>query len=173
MDLFTVGKIINTHGIHGEVKVSVETDFPEQRFVVNNKLYLAKEDRLNPIEVEINSVRKHKGFFLLSFKNLLDINLVEKYKNYYLYITQDEQHELSDGQYYYRQIIGLKVIDENEHYLGTIKEIMSPGANDVWIVEKPNKAELLLPVIDDVIKSVDLDKQEVHIEMMDGLDDED
>ena len=49
---------------------------------------------------------------------------------------------------------------------------MSPGANDVWIVEKPNKAELLLPVIDDVIKSVDLDKQEVHIEMMDGLDDE-
>ena len=99
--------------------------------------------------------------------------LIEKYKNYYLYITQDEQHELPDGQYYYRQIIGLKVIDENEHYLGTIKEIMSPGANDVWIVEKPNKAELLLPVIDDVIKSVDLDKQEVHIEMMDGLDDED
>ena len=74
-------------------------------------------------------------------------------------------------RYYYHQIIGLDVVDENGNSLGEIKEILSPGANDVWVVKRKQKNDLLLPVIDEVIKDVDLAAGKVHVELLEGLDD--
>ncbi len=62
-------------------------------------------------------------------------------------------------------------MDENGNTLGKIKEILSPGANDVWVVKRKQKNDLLLPVIDDVIKDVDLAAGKVHVELLEGLDD--
>ena len=85
-------------------------------------------------------------------------------------VSADDQQPLDDGQYYYHQIIGLDVETTDGQKLGKIKEILSPGANDVWVVERPEKRDLLLPVIDDVIKKVDLDQQLVIVELMEGLE---
>ncbi|MFU1850434.1 ribosome maturation factor RimM, partial [Enterococcus faecium] len=80
----------------------------------------------------------------------------------------------TENEYYYHEIIGLTVIDEQARELGKIKEILSPGANDVWVVQRKGKKDALIPYIESVVKQIDLDKGEVHIEIPEGLlDDED
>ena len=98
------------------------------------------------------------------------INDVEQFRDHKLMVSADDQQPLDYGQYYYHQIIGLDVETTDGRHLGKIKEILSPGANDVWVVERPEKRDLLLPVIDDVVKNVDLDKNLVTVELMEGLE---
>ncbi|KRM13106.1 ribosome maturation factor RimM [Paucilactobacillus suebicus] len=167
MKYYNVGKIVNTHGIRGEVKVVSTTDFPDERFKVGNTLYIEDAD---PIKVTVKSARMQKNFFLVTFKEFNDINQIEKFKTHQLMVSEDDQQDLEDGKYYHHQIIGLGVQTLDGKKLGTIKEILSPGANDVWVVKRPKKSDLLLPVIDDVIKKVDLDNQTVFVELMEGLE---
>lgn len=167
MKYYNVGKIVNTHGIRGEVKVVVITDFPEERFKVGNQLFI---DQQPPLKVKINSVRQHKGFILLTFDGFTNINQVEQFKGQQLMVSEEDIHPLDDGQYYYHEIIGLTVITDDGRELGKIKEILSPGANDVWVVKRPKQSDLLLPVIDDVVKKVDLDHHQVTVELMEGLE---
>lgn len=171
MEFYQVGKIVNTHGIRGEVKVIATTDFPKERFKPGNKLYAFKPDATDGVELTVAKSRRHKQFFMLTFEGLDNINLVEKFKGDDLKISEDQQEELDDGSYYYHQIIGLDVVDEDGEVLGKIKEILSPGANDVWVVSRKGKKDLLLPVIDDVVKKVDLEAKQVVVELLDGLDD--
>ena len=88
MALYKVGTIVNTHGIRGEVRVIATTDFPEERFAKGNKLII---DGKSPVEVEIATVRNHKQFVLLSFKDLQNINLVEQYKTHDLMVPEEAQ----------------------------------------------------------------------------------
>lgn len=168
MNYFHVGKIVNTHGIKGEVKVVPITDFADERFQVGNDLAIEKNGEYVPVTVE--SARPHKGMELIKFQGLDNINDVQTFRNCYLDVSEDQQDDLADGQYYYRQIIGLDVVTSDGRRLGQIKEILSPGANDVWVVQRPGKDDLLLPVIKDVIKKVDLDNHQVLVELMEGLE---
>ena len=171
MAFYTIGKIVNTQGLKGELRVISSTDFPKSRFKVGSQVYVtAQTPGAHQEKLTIASSRPHKSFILITFTGMNDINLVEKYKGADLYVTEDQQQKLPEGQYYYREIIGLHVIDEHQQDLGTISEIMAPGANDVWVVKRQGKSDLLLPVIDQVVKDVDIDNGVVHIEMMAGLD---
>lgn len=170
MKYFAVGKIINTHGIQGEVKILAVTDFAMQRFQPNNTLYVKQNNQLQPLK--IRTVRRFKQFYLLRFFEYADLTSVEKLKNCQLLVDEAQQTALSQGNFYYHQIIGLTVVDQQGKQIGKIKEILSPGANDVWVVERTNNKELLLPAIKQVIKKVDLDQQQVEVELMDGLDEE-
>lgn len=171
MEFYQVGKIVNTHGIRGEVKVIATTDFPKQRFKIGNKLYIFKENAQTGLEVTVKSSRRHKQFIMLKFEGYDNISEVEGFKGSDLKVSAEQLEELEDGAYYYHQIIGLKVKDLAGETLGEIKEIMSPGANDVWVVKRAGKKDLLLPVIDDVVKEVDLKQGQVIVELLDGLDD--
>ncbi|MCH5461460.1 ribosome maturation factor RimM [Lactobacillus sp. LC28-10] len=171
---YKVGTIVNTHGIRGELRVVATTDFPEQRFKKGSQLALFKSDHdSKPVgTITINSSRQHKGFILITLAGYDNINDVLKYKGMVLKIAEENltDDDLEDGQYYYHQIIGLKVLTEDGEELGTIKEIMAPGANDVWVVARPEKDDLLLPVIDQVVKKVDLAAGQVTVELMEGLE---
>ncbi len=169
MQYYNVGKIVNTHGIRGEVRVIATTDFPKERFQNGAVLYL-KQSAGEPLRLEVAGARQHKGMWLIKFKDYDNINDVQNFRDHELMVTEDEQQPLEEGQYYYHQIIGLTVKTLEGRELGTIKEILSPGANDVWVVERKGQSDLLLPVIDDVIKNVDLDKGEVDVELMEGLE---
>lgn len=171
MNYYTVGKIVNTHGIRGEVKVIATTDFVDERFVVGNKLYLFLPKQATPLELVIKTHRSHKQFEMLSFEGYDNINLVEKFKQCELKISEDQQAALDDDEYYYHQIIGLKVLDEQHQEIGSIKEILSPGANDVWVVKRNGQKDLLLPAIKDVIKEIDVINGFVIVEVLEGLDD--
>lgn len=168
MEFYNVGKIVNTHGIRGEVRVMATTDFIKERFAPEKKLYLQTAGE--PLELTVEKARQHKGFVLVKFVGYDNINDVEKFRDHELLVSGEDQQPLEDGQYYYRQIIGLTVKTVDGEELGKIEEIMSPGANDVWVVDRPGKDELLLPVIDDVVKKVDLANQQVIVELMEGLE---
>lgn len=167
MKFYNVGKIVNTHGIRGEVRVIPTTDFVNERFAKGAKLYL---ESIGDEPLEIESARPHKGSILVKFVGYDNINDVEKFRNQELRVSEEDQQPLEEGTYYYHQIIGLTVKTIDGRELGTIKEILSPGANDVWVVQRPHKADLLLPKIDDVIKNVDLDNGVVEVELLEGLE---
>lgn len=169
MELYTVGKIVNTHGIRGEVKVLATTDFVDQRFQDDATLYLVKKNQA-PLELTVEHARVHKGMVLVKFKQFNNINEVQYFREAELKVADQDQDELEEGQYYYHQIIGLTVETGDGRKLGTIKEILAPGANDVWVVQRPNQRDLLLPVIDDVVKEVDLENNKVIVELLEGLE---
>lgn len=167
MNYYKIGTIVNTHGLKGELKILSVTDFPELRYKKGKQLYIVTKEK--NIAVTIKSAKVQKNMYMIVFNGLEDINLVEKYKGFDLVVSEDEQQGLEKDEYYYREIIGLTVETIEGEALGTIKEIMSPGANDVWVVNRKGQDDLLLPVIDDVIKKVDLENQKVTIELMEGL----
>lgn len=171
---YKVGKIVNTHGIRGELRVVATTDFPEQRFKKGSQLAVFKQESdTKPVQtITIASSRKHKGFVLITLSGFDDINAVLPFKGMTLKVADDQlsDDDLDDGQYYYHQIIGLNVVTENGDEIGKIKEIMAPGANDVWVVKRPEQDDLLLPVIDQVVKKIDLEAGHVIVELMEGLE---
>lgn len=168
MDFYKVGTMVNTHGIRGEVRVIATTDFPEERFQKGNQLFIDNNDKT---AVEIATVRNHKQFILVSFKGMQNINDVEKYKGMDLLVADADLQDLEDGEFYYKDIIGAEVVTEDGGFVGKVKEIFETGANDVWVVSRAGKDDLLLPMIDDVIKEVDVENQKITIDLLEGLDD--
>ncbi|HEY4554210.1 MAG TPA: ribosome maturation factor RimM [Bacillaceae bacterium] len=166
---FHVGKIVNTHGIHGEVRVISRTDFPEERYAPGNSLHLFLAGGQQPIPLVVKSHRKHKNFDLLSFEGFSNINDVEKWKNGVLKISEDQLTPLSEDEYYFHEIIGCHVFTDEGKELGTIREILTPGANDVWVVKGEDSKELLIPYIQDVVQEIDVDAKRIVIHPMEGL----
>lgn len=165
---YNVGKIVNTQGIKGEIRVISSTDFPEERFRKGNILFI-EDSPNNLIEVKVSSHRIHKNFHLLTFVGINAINDVEKYKGKMLKISEDQLNDLDEGEFYYHEIIGCEVFTEDDEKIGKINEILSPGANDVWVVKRPGEKDLLLPYIVDVVKDVDIENRKVIVHLMEGL----
>lgn len=167
--LLNVGKIVNTHGIRGELKVYPQTDFPDVRFKPGSKLTMYPPGSGAPVVVEVVSSRDQKKMFIVKLKGYDDINQVEKYKGWELKVSDAERVTLEEGEYYVRDIIGCEVVTDEGQTLGTITDTLSPGANDIWVVKLPKGKELLLPVIDDVVLDVDIAARKVKVHLMEGL----
>ncbi|MDY4761073.1 ribosome maturation factor RimM [Streptococcus thoraltensis] len=171
MNYFNVGKIVNTQGLQGELRVLSVTDFAEERFKKGSRLAIFDDKNQYLLDVEIASHRKQKNFDIVKFKGLYHINDVEKYKGTMLKVAEENLTDLAEDEFYYHEIIGLDVY-ENDVLIGQIKEILQPGANDVWVVKRKGKRDLLLPYIPPVILNVDVAGNRVDVEIMEGLDDE-
>ncbi|MBW8350472.1 ribosome maturation factor RimM [Bacillus sp. IITD106] len=169
MNWFNVGKIVNTHGIKGEVRVISKTDFPEERYSPGSTLYLFLPKTKEPIKLIVKSHRTHKNFDLLTFENYTNINDVEPMKDGILKVSEEQLNDLSEGEYYFYEIIGCTVITEDEEEIGVIKEILTPGANDVWVVKGKDGKELLIPYIDDVVIDISVENKRIIINPIEGL----
>ncbi len=165
-----VGEIVNTLGIKGELKIFLYTDFPEARFKKGNQLLIGTIDQPNQIAIEIESSKPYKNMYVIKLKGYDNINDVEKYKNLFLWIHKEQQEELTEGEYYYHQIIDCKVRTIDGEELGFVKEILSTGANDVWVI-KPiqGKKDILIPYIEEVVKDINLKEKMITIQVMEGL----
>ncbi|WP_101843864.1 ribosome maturation factor RimM [Halobacillus sp. Marseille-P3879] len=162
-----VGQIINTHGIRGEVKVRRITDFDE-RFEPGQLLYWTNDDKVME-ELIIKSHRIHKGFDLISFENHPTINDVERFRDGFLKISSDEQLELAEHEFYFHEIIGSAVYLTSGEKIGVVKEILTPGANDVWVVKREKAKDALIPYIEEVVKEVDTEGKQIIIDPIEGL----
>ncbi|MCY7763251.1 ribosome maturation factor RimM [Bacillus spizizenii] len=169
---FNVGKIVNTHGIKGEVRVISKTDFAEERYKPGNTLYLFMDGRNEPVEVTVNTHRLHKQFHLLQFKERQSLNEVEKLKNAIIKVPEEDLGELNEGEFYFHEIIGCEVFTEDGELIGKVKEILTPGANDVWVIGRKGKKDALIPYIESVVKHIDVSEKKIEIELMEGLIDE-
>ena len=156
-----VGRILAPWGIRGEVKVEVLTDFPE-RFAPQKVVYL------NARPLEIESCRPHKQHLVVKLATIDSVEDTEKLRGQDLTIPSSELSRLPEGQYYTFQLIGLKVLTTDGEHLGQIADIMTTASNDVYIV-KGKRGEILIPAIEDVVKSIDLEEGKMVIEAIEGL----
>lgn len=172
MTLRRVARVVNTHGIRGEVRVLSTTDFPDKRFRQGNVLYLRLPDQSGQIPLTVRRSRPHKQFWILGFEEADSINQVESWKGGSL-LAETSREDLSEHEFYFDEIIGLTVVTDEGRQLGQVAEILQPGANDVWVVRDGQK-EWLIPYIEPVVKEVDLDRKRVVITPLPGLlEDED
>ncbi|QIW83772.1 ribosome maturation factor RimM [Bacillus velezensis] len=169
---FNVGKIVNTHGIKGEVRVISKTDFAEERYKPGNTLYLFAEGAEEPIKVTVSAHRLHKQFHLLQFKEMPSLNEVEHLRNMVIKVPEEDLGELEEDEFYFHEIIGCEVVSEDGELIGTVKEILTPGANDVWVVARKGKKDALIPYIASVVKDININEKKIKIHVMEGLIDE-
>ncbi len=169
---FNVGKIVNTHGIKGEVRVISKTDFAEERYKPGNTLYLFAEGAAEPIKVTVSAHRLHKQFHLLQFKEMPSLNEVEHLRNMVIKVPEEDLGELEEDEFYFHEIIGCEVVSEDGELIGTVKEILTPGANDVWVVARKGKKDALIPYIASVVKDININEKKIEIDLMEGLIDE-
>ncbi|ATC62083.1 MAG: ribosome maturation factor RimM [Lactococcus raffinolactis] len=171
MDYYKVGTIVNTQGLQGEVRIISVTDFSEERYQKNAELALFDKADNFVRTLKIKTHRKQKNFDIVKFDGLYSINDVEKFRDFSLKVAAENRAELdSEDEFYYDDIIGLDVFEHGTK-IGTVSEILQPGANDVWVIKRQGKKDLLLPFIDDVILSVDIAGNQVTVEIPEGLDD--
>lgn len=167
MDLLQVGKIINTHGLRGEVKVSAWTDTPDVLEHLT-RVYLDEGDK----SLTIRSVRYQKNNLLIQFDEISDINEAETYKNKILYAERKDLGELPEGVYYIIDLLGCHVMDDDTgEEIGVLHDIFQTGSNDVYDVVKTDGKHILLPVIDEVVKSVDIEGKQIRVHLIAGLED--
>ena len=159
MDLLEVGKIVNTHGLRGEVKVVPWTDYPEV-FEDIDFVYVKKKSEYERLDV--------KG---IKYQQITDINMAEKYKNQVIYAEREILGELPEGVYYIADLIGLDIVTEDGEKIGTVSDVFNTGSNDIYEVKREGKKNLLLPVIDDVVLNIDVEGGKITVRMMDGLED--
>lgn len=160
---------MNTHGIRGEVRVISRTDFPDERYKIGNQLFLFKKGSKEALELVVKSHRKHKNFDLLTFEGYDNVNQVEEMRDGILKVPESQRGELAEGEYYFQDIIGCLVATIGGEEVGKVVEILTPGANDVWVVKNSKGKEILIPYIEDVVKRVDVKDKVILIEPMEGL----
>lgn len=165
-ELFRVGVISNTHGIRGEIKVYPTTDnvrrFDDLKEVI---LDTGKEQLI----LHVTSVKYFKNMVILKFKEFDNINDIIPYKGMDLLVTRENAIPLEEGEYYIADIIGSKVITDEDKILGTLTDVLQTGANDVYVVKTKDGKEVLLPSIEECILDRDIENKIVKVHKMKGL----
>ncbi|HEX5480691.1 MAG TPA: ribosome maturation factor RimM [Dehalococcoidia bacterium] len=145
-----VGRVLAPFGLKGELKVLALTDNPE-RFAPKSRLYADEQP------VTVLAAREAGGHLYVRLKGFNDRTSVEKLRHAMLQVPESELPALPAGEYYRFQLVGLEVVCRDGTPVGTLEEVIETGANDVYRVRTPEGQDILLPALDDVIVSVDLD----------------
>jgi len=164
--MLRVGVITSAHGIKGEVKVFPTTD-DAKRFKELKEVILDTGKEQIPMEIE--HVKFFKNMVILKFRGYDNINEIEKYKSRDLLITRDQAVDLKPGEYFITDLIGLTVVTDQGEELGTLKDVLETGANDVYVVAMKGGKELMLPAIGDCILNVDLEQGRMEVHVLEGL----
>ena len=164
-DLLERGKIVNTHGIRGEVKIQPWCDEPE---LFDELEYLFIEGE----KYNIVRNRFHKTCQIVQLENVNSIDDAERFKNQIVYINRDAL-ELPEGRYYIADIEGLTVKEQNGRILGVVDEIIKTGSNDVYSLKDTfNKKPVLIPVIEGVVLETNIDGGYIVVKLPKGLIDD-
>ena len=168
---FQVGVITATHGVKGEVKVFPTTDDPA-RFKKLKRVILdtGRED----LVLEIEGVKFANKLVILKFKGLNDIDDVMKYRQKGLYVERKDAVALGADEYFIADLIGVSVYEEDGSFLGELTDVITTGANDVYVVDIPKEGEdgggqLMLPAIKQCVLSVDIKERRMTVHIMEGL----
>jgi 16S rRNA processing protein RimM len=161
MEYFKVGKIVNTHGVRGEIKVYPYTDN------IENLLSLKMINLKDGIDYKVISSKFHKNMIIYKIKGIDTIEDTTRIMNKYLYIEKKDIVE--EDTFYYEDLEGLDVynIDNNE-YIGKLVYVFNTGANDIYEIKLDDKS-IYIPAIKDVVKKVDLNEKKMFIKLMEGL----
>ena len=163
-EYLVVGFLRRAHGVRGEMVMEVHTDFPE-RLKANTKVFVGDSHR----PMTLDSARFHNEGLIVKFENVDTPEDAAHYRNQLVYVTTADRPQLPKGQYYLHELIGFDVVDEEENSIGKLTEIMQTGANDVYVVTRPDGSEILLPVIPSVVLNIEADRRLIRVHLLDGL----
>ncbi|MBM7854372.1 16S rRNA processing protein RimM [Desulfohalotomaculum tongense] len=166
VEYITIGEIVNTHGVRGEVRLIPLTDFPE-RFKELEAVHILIDHRRFVHHIEKS--RRHKQFIIIKFREVEDMNGAERLKGALVQITREQLKPLPEGSYYIFEIEGLDVFDINGEKLGRVKKVFSTGANDVYVVKPPAGKDILIPALKKVVKEINLAENRMVVELPEGL----
>lgn len=165
-DMFRIGVITSTHGIKGEVKVYPTTD-DVSRFKKLKKCFIRTKKQ--DIEVEKKSCKFFKNMVILGFQEFDNINQVEEFRQCEIYVKREDAIPLEEGEYYIADILDADVYEDSGKKLGVLTDVLSTGANDVYVVKMENGKELLIPVIPDCVLEINTDEKRVTVKLMKGM----
>ena len=153
-----LGKLRRAHGIKGEIPLEVYSDMLEL-LSPDQVVYVGETHQALTIE----ATRWKNELLLLKFKNLDDREIVSKLTNDYVYVKTDQLPSLDEEEFYYHQLLGLRVFEEDGKLIGQLSEILQTGANDVYLIKSDQGEEVLIPAIEDVILEIDLAQQKMIV----------
>lgn len=171
MEYIEIGKIVNTHGIKGEVKIYPYTDDLEAILKLKN-IYIENSSLKTGSEkekVRVRSIKLHKNMFIAMLENIDSIEKAEMLRDKYIYREIDREEELEEDEYYVKDLMGLNVCLENGEEFGIVKDVINTGANDIYVVSTKSYGEVLIPVIKQVVKKIDMHDKKIYISLMEGL----
>ena len=161
-DLIEFGKIVNTHGLKGEVKVYSYTD-NESNILKLKRVYI------DGVKYDIQNIKHFKNMFIMKLKGIDAIEdtkpLIDKMC--FREIVRGEANE--EEGYFVKDLIGIQVAEETGKIIGTLKEVLSTGANDVYEVVLEDGKSIYLPAIKQVVKNIDINSRLMTVEIMEGL----
>lgn len=162
-----IGKIVNTHGFRGDVKMQTWSDSPE--VVTKLKvLYRKVNGQFVPMKVKKGSI--HKGMALIKFESIDDFDSANNLREEVMYADRNDISKGSDS-YFIADLIGLDVIDiENGRVYGKLKEVMQYGIHDIYTV-KTEKGEVLIPAVAEFVKKISVEEG-IFIKPIEGMFDE-
>lgn len=163
MEYIVVGKIVNTHGIRGDIKVYPHTNDME-RFSTLKRVYIGEEK----LSFEIENVKYHKGMILLKLKDFNNINEVLKFKDEFIFVDELNKIKLPKDNYFIYELIDCKVFDLDGKLLGYIKDVLQNSSNDIYIIKDKDR-EYLIPAVKEFIKEVNIREKKIIIDPIEGM----
>lgn len=163
--ILEIGKVVNTHGIRGELKIQPWCDDPA---IYSELEYIYIDGK----KYDIERARFHKNCEIIAVKGISNINEAELLKNKIITVEREMLGELPDGRYYIVDLIGLLVKTDDGREIGFIEDVFNTGSNDVYQVARKDKKPALIPVIPDVVKEVNIEYGYVVISLMEGMIDD-
>ena len=153
------GRIVNTHGVSGEVKIEVWLDSPEY-FRTFKRLYLGGEER------KILSARTHKSFVIARLEGVNDLNAAMALKGRTVEILRADAH-LKDGEFFVQDILGFTVVDEQGNEIGRLVDAEETPASMLYVVR--GEREHLIPAVKEFILNIDAEREEIRVHLIEGM----
>lgn len=164
-----IGEVLRPHGVQGEVRVRILTDYPE-RIAKLGTVFLGSGIGANDLKpYRIEKVRFTPEFGLLKFNGINDRNAADRLRQRTIMIAIDDAVPLEEGEFFLYQLIGLSAVLEDGTVLGDLAEVIETGANDVYVIKSAEGRELLIPAIPEVILKTDIQAGTILIRPLPGL----
>lgn len=162
-----IGAIVQPHGIHGEVRVHLFNPNSDSLYHVS-RIWLRRPQHTKLEVARLTDARHHSKGILLSIEGCTTRNQAEAYRRTEVFVSKAELPTLEDGEFYFYQLVGFDVISTTQEPIGTVLRVMPGAAQDLLIVEHDGR-EIMLPIIDAIIPTIDLAQQRIEVELIPGL----
>ncbi len=166
VEYLKIGQIINTHGVKGELKIYPLTD-NIKRFKGLKQVWMEFPEGYRAMKIE--GVKFVKEFPIIKLENISTMNEAEKLRNQYIYVDRENAVKLPKDTYFIADLIGIQVFTEQEGLLGTLTDVISTGANDVYEITPSEGKSILIPAIGDVVLNVDINGRRMVVKLLEGL----
>lgn len=168
MDFITIGKVANTHGVRGDLKIFPTTD-DVTRFELLKQVYIENNGKTRVVTIQ--NVKYHKNLVILQVKEVTDMNDALTLKGGTVMIPMEEALPLEEHENYIFELIGLEAREEDGTVLGKLKQVLETGAHDVYVIDDGSKNGLMIPARREFVPVVNVEEGYLIVRLIEGLRD--